>query len=148
MGIIKNIFTDRTNRKFFRKSLEKERVTYEAIKENAELAPVSKKMGTRSIMFSMFTVLTVALAILGYYLLFTVADPTQIILWVLLGIALGVAALVLVILFFVKAVYCLILQFRLNKSKTTWTALALVILPAILFILAVIIIIGFANGAK
>ena len=148
MGIIKNIFTDRTNRKFFRKSLEKERVTYEAIKENAELAPISKKMGTRSIMFSMFTVLTVALAILGYYLLFTVTDPTQIILWVLLGVALGVAALVLVILFFVKAVYCLILQFRLNKSKTTWTALALVIFPAILFIVAVIIIIGFANGAK
>ena len=148
MGIFKNIFADRTNQKFFRKSLEKERVTYEAIKENAELAPVSKKMGTRSIMFSMFTVLTVALAILGYYLLFTVTDPTQIILWVLLGIALGVAAIVLVILFFVKAVYCLILQFRLNKTKTTWIALSLIILPALLFIVAVILIIGFANGAK
>ena len=103
MGIFSSIFKDRTNRKLFRKSIEKEYATYEAIKAEPELAPVSKKLGTRSIMFSIFTFLTVALAIVGYYLLFTFFDPTQIILGILIGIALGVAAIVFVVLFFVKA---------------------------------------------
>ena len=148
MGIFASIFKDRTNRQLFRKSIEKEYATYEAIKAEPELAPVSKKLGTRSIMFSVFTFLTVVLAVVGYYLLFTFFDPTQIFLGILIGIAIGVAAIVLVVLFFVKALYCLILQFRLNKKATTWVALGLLIVPALLFVAAIIIIIGFANGAK
>ncbi len=147
MGIFAKILKDRTSRKMFGRSLQKEKDTYEAIKEETDLAPVSKKMGTRSIMFSMLTVLTVALTILGYYLLFQML-PSAVFLSIFLGIALGVVAIVLVVLFFVKAVYCLVLQFKLNKTKHTWIAFSLIILPALLFILAILIIIGFANGAK
>ena len=146
MGIFKRMFTDRSNRRAFGKSMAKELEIYEAIKQEPELAPVSKRMATRSIMFSAFTFLTVILAVVGYYLIFTKLDPVQIFLGIVLGIAIGVLGLYFIVLFFIKALYCLILQFRLNKKPITWVALSLIIIPALLFIVAILLIIGFSSG--
>lgn len=124
-----------------KKTIKKEQTIYEAIKEDPELAPKSKKFATRSIVFSLLCMLSVALTALGIYLI--IAQPIeQIFLKIILIPAVIITCSYLIIFFFVKSLINLIYQFRLNKNPRTWVALTLIIFPAILFIVATFILVA------
>ncbi len=115
----------------------KELAIYNAIKEQPELAPKSKKLGTRSIMFSCFSILTLIVAIIGAYLMFSIAKPSSIFTIITIGLIGGGIVVYLFFLFFVKALNALIYQFKLNKTAISWVALCFILLPAIVLVIAI-----------
>lgn len=125
---------------------KKEEDIYNAIKEQPDLVPVSKKLATRSIMFSLLSMLTVVVAIVGVYLAVTKFFVEHFFV-TLISLIIGGAILVYAfVLFIIKAITCLIYQFKLNKKSHTWVALALVILPAIILVVGIIIVAAASVG--
>lgn len=140
MGLLKVIFKSLTNRES-KKAAVKEFNIYQAIKEDPELAPRSKKLATRSIMFSCFALLTLIIAIVGCYLLITKSQVYDI-LFVILGIiGISAVAIILLVNFIVRAIRSLVYQFKLNKTPITWVALSIVIFPALLAVAGVAILV-------
>ena len=124
-----------------KKSIEKEKTIYEAIKAEPELAPKSVKLATRSIVFSVLSMVAVILTALGIYLI--ASQPfEQILLKIILIPAVIITCFYFMVFFFVKAVVNLVFQFRLNKTRRAWVAFALLFLPAILFIVSIILLVG------
>ena len=131
-----------------RRLRKKEEAIYNAIKEQPDLVPVSKKLATRSIVFSILSMLMVIIAIIGAHLAITKLSHENLLTTLLLIIPVGAILVYLFAFFVAKAIICLIYQFKLNKKPHTWWALALVILPAILLVIGIIILaIGSAGAA-
>ena len=140
--------TARSLNKDGRRLRKKEEAIFNAIKEQPDLVPVSKKLATRSIVFSLLSMVTVILAIVGVHLAINHLATDNLLTTLLLVIPVGAILVYLFAFFVAKAIICLIYQFRLNKKSHTWVALALVILPAILLVVGIIIIaIGSAGKA-
>lgn len=123
----------------------KELAIFNAIKEQPELVPKSKKLGTRSIMFSCFGILTLIIAIVGAYFIFSIAEPSSIFTIITIAIIGGGLSVYLFFLFFVKALICLIYQFKLNKTAISWVALCFILLPAIVLIFGILTLITIAK---
>lgn len=119
---------------------KKELAIFNAIKEQPDLAPKSKKLGTRSIMFSCFSILTLIIAIVGAYFIFSVTEPSSIFTIITIAIIGGGLAIYIFFLFFVKALISLIYQFKLNKTAISWVALVFILLPAIVLVIGLFII--------
>lgn len=131
---------------FFSAKLDqKDFETYRAIKENQELAPKSKKFATESIMYSIFTFLSVILLAVGVYLV--VKQPLEQILFKIIIVPLLIIiAAYFIIFFFIRALKKLIYQFKLNKTAHTWVAFSLIIIPALIFIAAILLILLLATA--
>ncbi len=121
------------------KGIQKDRDIYYAIKEDQELAPKSKKCAVRSILFSVLTFVSIAVAAVAIYLLWKYAmfNPIMVLVFTILIL---IAVLYVIIACYVRAIINLIHQFRLNRKAHTWIAFVLAILPTILFVLAVSIL--------
>lgn len=126
---------------------KKEEDIYNAIKDQPDLVPVSKKLATRSIVFSVLSILTVIIALVGAYFLLSPAMAENFLTSLLILIVGGAILVYLFAIFVIKAIVCLIYQFRLNKKAHTWVALAFLILPVIVLIIGIIIIIGASVNA-
>lgn len=118
----------------------KELAIFNAIKEQPDLAPKSKKLATRSIMFSCFGILTLIIALVGAYFIFTMAEPSSIFTIITIAIIGGGLSIYLFFLFFIKALISLIYQFKLNKTAISWIALCFILLPAIVLVFGIITI--------
>lgn len=117
---------------------KKELSIFNAIKEQPDLVPKSKKLGTRSIMFSCLCILTLIIAIVGAYFIFSIAQPSSILTIITVAIIGGGLSIYLFFLFFVKALICLIYQFKLNKTAISWVALCFILLPAIVLVIGIL----------
>ena len=144
MSFLKNARAFNQNSLKLRK---KEEDIYNAIKEQPDLVPVSKKLATRSIVFSILSMLTVIIALVAVYFLLSPAMAENFLTSLLVLIIGGAILVYLFATFIIKAIICLIYQFRLNKKAHTWVALAFLILPVIVLIIGIIIIIGAAVNA-
>lgn len=119
---------------------KKELSIFNAIKEQPDLVPKSKKLGTRSIMFSCFCILTLIIAIAGAYFIFSIAQPSSILTIITIAIIGGGLSIYLFFLFFIKALICLIYQFKLNKTAISWVALCFILLPALVLVIGILCI--------
>lgn len=139
---MKNVFNKAVQREQEAKLLRrKELAIYNAIKEQPNLVPKSKKLGTRSIMFSCFSILTLIVSIFGAYLLFNITQNLSVFAMITICVIGGPIVIYLFFLFFVKALNALIYQFKLNKTAISWVALFFIILPAIVLVVALISIV-------
>lgn len=142
MGLIRSIITADTAHRM----RKREQSIYEAIKEQPDLAPKSKKLATRSITFSILSLLMVVIAI-GIAFAFTSNLLSEkFFLMFLIAILGGIVCVVLFIVFYIKSITSLVYQFKLNKTPITWTALAFCIVPTIIFVVGLLIVI--INAAK
>ena len=130
----RNLFTWLINSK----GIEKDRAIYEAIKQETELAPKSKKCAVRSIMFSVLMYVLIGVTFLAIYLLWK--NPMNAILNIVLTVVLAIIMLYSIVACYIRSIINLINQFRLNKKAHTWIALVMAIIPTLLVIVAISIL--------
>lgn len=146
MGLIKGLFTLNTHRALNKK----ERGIYEAIKEQPDLVSTSKKLATRSIVFSILSLLSVvSIVILASIWIHGLEDATNFFSATAIIIIAMFILLIMFLLFYAKAIYSLKYQLLLNKCRRAKVALALIIFPTILLVGGLIISFSIAkqNGA-
>lgn len=145
MGIFNNKFIQRQQEA--RLMRKKEKSIYEAIKEQPDLAAKSKKLATRSIVFSCLSILMVILGVGGLFLIFNLIEPKSIFTTITICFLLGGLLIYLFFLFFIKSFICLNYQFKLNKTPITWVALAFIILPALVLVVVIVsLVLGKLQG--
>lgn len=130
----RNLFTWLINSK----GIEKDRAIYEAIKQETELAPKSKKCAVRSIMFSILMYVLIGATFLAIYLLWK--NPMNAFLNIFLTVILAIIMLYSIVACYIRSIINLIHQFRLNKKAHTWIALVMAIIPTLLVIVAISIL--------
>ena len=121
------------------KGVQKDRYIYEALKQEQELAPKSKKCAVRSIVFSLLIYVLIAVTFTVIYCLWKFSLQNAI-LNIVLTIVLSVTMLYLIVACYIRSIINLIHQFRLNKKAHTWIALVIAIFPLVLVILAISIL--------
>ena len=142
------LFQNRSQmRRDSRRLRKKEEDIYNAIKEQPELVPVSKKLATRSITFSILSMLTLIIALVAIYFVLTELFIENFLLALFILLIGGSVLIYLFIYFVAKSITCLVFQFKLNRKAHTWIALSLLILPAIILVVGIIIVAGAAVGA-
>ena len=138
MKLFRSGLLNYSNRRLLRK---KDESIYEAIKEQPDLVPVSKKLATRSIVFSILSLVCVISAvIILFFGLNSIINPTNFfrdIVIVILGIFI---LIILFVIFYAKAIYGLMYQLSLNKCRRAKVAIAFVVLPSIIFVGGIIFI--------
>lgn len=115
---------------------------YEAIKAEPGLAPKSKKLGVRSLTFSLIFMFIIAAAVGGIALIIKFMMDTHLFLGLLLILLIVVVAFYTTIVLYIRAFSLMLLQFKLNKTAISWVALAFAALPTLIVILMVIIFIS------
>jgi len=123
------------------KGIEKDRAIYEALKQEPELAPKSKKCAVRSIMFSLLMYGLIIVAFLGIYFLWKY-NLEAVFFNIFITIVISVGLLYAIVACYIRSIINLINQFRLNKKAHTWIALVMAIIPTLLVILAIILLVG------
>jgi len=116
------------------KGIEKDRAIYEAIKQEPELAPKSKKCAVRSIMFSLIMYAIIGVTFVIIYFLWK--NPFNAFLNIFLTIILAIIMLYSIVACYIRSIINLVNQFRLNKKAHTWIALVMAIIPTLLVIVA------------
>jgi len=132
---LKKMFTWLVNSK----GVQKDRDIYEALKQEKELAPKSKKCAVRSIMFSLLIYVLIVVTFASIYCLWKF-NLEKVIFNIVLTIVLGVTMLYAIVACYIRSIINLIHQFRLNKKAHTWIALVISIFPLILVVTAVSIL--------
>lgn len=115
---------------------------YEAIKAEPELAPKSKKLGVRSLTFSLIFMFVIAAAVGGIALILNFYIENHVIFGILLIILCVVVAFYTTIVLYIRAFRLMLLQFRLNKTAISWVAMVFSLLPTLIVIVMVIIFIS------
>ena len=115
---------------------------YEAIKAEPGLAPKSKKLGVRSLTFSLIFLLIIAAAVVGEILVISYLLPTNILFGLIVAILIVVVAFYTTIVLYIRAFRLMILQFKLNKTAISWVALVFSVLPTLIVVLMIIIYIS------
>ena len=144
--LLSSIFT-LENRRLLRK---KDYSIYEAIKDQPELAPVSKKLATRSIVFSILSLLCVATIIITTLAFFgTLGTTGKFFTNVVVAILVDFISVIMFLIFYAKSIYAIQYQLKLNKCKRAKVALVLVIFPSIILVGGLIFtfILAKQNGA-
>lgn len=123
-----------------RRRYKKDNELRQAIVEDAELAPKSKKLGVKSIVFSVISMLIVGLGALGIYLLFKLDESA--LFFAIIGSILIIAVIVIVFIeLYVRALRLLVYQFKLNKHPIRWVGLVCILIPSVLFVVAVVLLV-------
>ena len=130
----RNLFTWLLNSK----GIEKDRAIYEALKQETELAPKSKKCAVRSIMFSVLMYVLIGATFLAIYFLWK--NPINAFLNIFLTVILAIFMLYSIVACYIRSIINLVNQFRLNRKAHTWVALVMAIIPTLLVIIAVSIL--------
>lgn len=129
--LLSSIFT-LNNTRLLRK---KDRSIYEAIKEQPDLAPVSKKLATRSIVFSILSLACVVISLLVTIAFFGGLGKTgRFFSNVIVTIIVDFVLLVMFLIFYAKSIYALQYQLLLNKCKRAKVAIALAVFPSLLLV--------------
>lgn len=115
---------------------------YNAIKAETELAPKSKKLGVRSLTFSLIFMLIIGVAIGGIALILNFMMESSTLFGIVLIVLIGLVAIYTTLALYIRAFRLMILQFKLNKHPIRWVALVLSILPTIVVIVMVIILVS------
>lgn len=130
------------------KQHDKDVELYDAIKAETELAPKSKKLGVRSLTFSLIFLFVIAAAVGGIALILKYMMDTRIFLGIILIIIIVIVAFYTTIVLYIRAFRLMILQLKLNKTPIGWVALAFAILPTIVVIAMIFLFVAFgAAGA-
>ncbi len=116
------------------KGVQKDRDIYEALKQEPELAPKSKKCAVRSIMFSLIMYAIIGVTFVIIYFLWK--NPLNAFLNIFLTIILAIIMLYSIVACYIRSIINLVNQFRLNKKAHTWIALVMAIIPTLLVIVA------------
>lgn len=127
------------------KGVQKDRAIYEALKQETELAPKSKKCAVRSIVFSLLTYVIIGVTFAIVYCMWKY-NYMNVIGNIIITVVLCIGMLYLLIACYIRSIINLIHQFRLNKKAHTWIAFVMAILPTLLFVLAVLLVVGLNNG--
>ena len=131
------------------KQHDKDVELYNAIKAEPELAPRSKKLGVRSITFSLIFFAILAAAVGGIALIIEYLMPTNVFFGLILIILLAVVAFYTVVALYIRAFRLMILQLKLNKTAISWVAMVLSIIPTLIIIVLIIMYISImVSGAK
>ena len=121
---------------------EKDVELYEAIKDEPGLAPKSKKLGVRSLTFSLIFLFVIAAAVIGVILVINYLLPSNILLGLIAAIAIVVVAFYITIVLYIRAFRLMILQLKLNKTAIGWVALVFSILPTLIVVVMIILYIS------
>jgi len=127
------------------KGVQKDRAIYETLKQETELAPKSKKCAVRSIVFSLLTYVIIGVTFAIVYCMWKY-NYMNVIGNIIITVVLCIGMLYLLIACYIRSIINLIHQFRLNKKAHTWVAFVMAILPTLLFVLAVLLVVGLNNG--
>ncbi|MCH5142754.1 MAG: hypothetical protein J1G07_03480 [Clostridiales bacterium] len=115
---------------------------YEAIKAEPGLAPKSKKLGVRSLTFSLIFLFIIAAAIGGIALILLYMMDYNIFLGLFLIIAIVVIGFYVTIVMYIRAFRLMILQFKVNKTAISWVAMVFTILPTLIVAVMIFIFVS------
>lgn len=106
---------------------------FEAIKAEPELAPVSKKLGVKSLILSIISMLIMGAGVGVIYWLTTIFSEHVFV--AIIGIILAIAVMLTILIeVYIRAFRFLRWQFKLNKKPIAWIALVAIIVPSIVVI--------------
>ena len=112
---------------------------YEAIKAEPGLAPKSKKLGVRSLTFSLIFLFIIAAAVVGVALILNYFIASNILFGLIIIVMIVVVAFYTTIVLYIRAFRLMILQFKLNKTAISWVAMVFSILPTIIVIVLILL---------
>lgn len=124
------------------KQHDKDIELYDAIKAEPELAPKSKKLGVRSLTFSLIFLFVIAAAVGGIALILKYMMDTRIFFGIILIIIIAIVAFYTTIVLYIRAFRLMILQLKLNKTPIGWVALVFSILPTVVVIAMILIFVS------
>lgn len=126
---------------------EKDVELFEAIKAEPELAPKSKKLGVRSLVFSLIFLFIIAATVGGIALILNFMIESSVLFGIILIVLLVFVAFYTTIALYIRAFRLMILQFKLNKTAISWVAMVFSILPTLIVIVMILIFVSVSlNG--
>jgi len=121
------------------KGIQKDRDIYNALKQETELAPKSKKCAVRSIVFSILMYVIIGVTFGALFLMWKYNFQNALF-NIFMTVILAVVMLYLLVACYIRSIINLVNQFRLNKKAHAWIALVMAIIPTLVFIVAVSIL--------